>query len=170
MTLSPNLSPHYDKKLVTNFVTNFCDKSCDQFAKFDEKFSEKFCESPNWVINWSLGLVTNSVVNQSWWRIWHQICHQIPSCFYMIEDNKKNCVNFQMVTFSLSTPAFGKPERRTAKKRTFCIFRNIGWLVRPEKIPTSTYSGSRSIVPKIVDFGPPGVPQWTFQNILPIFE
>ena len=36
------------------------------------------------------------------------------------------------------------------------IFRHEGGSVGPEKIPTSKYSGSWTIIPKITRFGPPG--------------
>ena len=45
------------------------------------------------------------------------------------------------------------------------ILRHIGGgSVGPEKIPTSKYSGSWTIILKITKFGPPGAPQYFFSS------
>ena len=68
-----------------------------------------------------------------------------------------------MLDFSRWTPTFGVSLKWNDQKRPkithFGIFRHIGGVGGPKKILTSKYSGSRVIVAKIADIGPPGAPQ-----------
>ena len=54
---------------------------------------------------------------------------------------------------------FPPDTQKVLKISHFDIFRHIGGSGGPEKIWTSKYSGSRVIVAKIADVGPPGAPQ-----------
>ena len=95
-------------------------------------------------------------------------------CIYIGDHKKSFGPNFQCKTIHGTPPSLGVCFEWNAKKRLkiahLGIFRHIGqggsaW---SEKVWTSKYSGSRTIVPKTADLGHPGAPQSCFQKKNPV--
>ena len=85
-----------------------------------------------------------------------------------VEAAKKNWATFPMLNFSRRTPTWGVcskwDSRNVLKIAHFGVFRHIGGSGGAETLLTSKYSGSRSSMPKMATFRPPGAEKLIFSD------
>ena len=85
-----------------------------------------------------------------------------------IEDHKKIVGQISNVKVFTVDPyfkvIFSPDTHKVLKLAHLGILDILGGSVGPETIPTSKYSGSWTIIPKVMIFGPPGAPQYFFRK------